>query len=126
LLELEFPFEFSIENPDNSGKTDLETIVEHVFKKKPCLKNGLMKPLSIFKLNQKEDLGSGFQCTEISPMGENSPLKQQSNLKCFFLTNPNNGYQNTTSESMENLKKGNQAKSCYCKNCQTSIIISEM
>ena len=116
LPEVEFPFEFSIENPENSGKSDLETVVEHVVKKKPCLKKWLHETTFDFQIESERRPGKWVS------VGDNSPLKEQSNLKCFFLSIPFNGYQNTTSKSSENLNKGKETKNVYCKNFKTCVM----
>jgi len=79
----QYPLEFAIENSDKSGKSDLQVVIDLIKKKKPCLEH--MFDAGGFDFQTESALRPGKWVS----VGETSPLKEDSNLKCIIAI-PNN------------------------------------
>jgi hypothetical protein len=102
LPETEYPLEFSIQNPEESGKTDLQVVVDVASRKKPCLQNWFKQ--NNFNFLKESEVRPGKWVS----FGEDSPLKEENNMKCVFKLNLN--FENAASEPSSASIRGNKRK----------------
>ena len=102
LPETVYPLEFSIHNQEESGKTDLQVVVDIASRKKPCLQNWFKQ--ANFDFLKESEVRPGKWVS----FGDDSPLKEENTMKCVFKLSPN--FENAAPETFSDSSKGNKRK----------------